>query len=114
MNQLACHLDSWKSVLLIQLHGHLGNCKKYVDLLDLAMMTYLHSYLERRSDCCCIFMSIFTNDLKTIQAAFVTFIRQNGANKFNMAIKSSGHDRALVDYYSPRLMKMKADLYPSV
>ena len=56
------------------------------------MMTYLHSYLDRRPDCC-IFMSIFTNDLKTIQAAFVTFIRQNGANKFNLAIKSSGHDR---------------------
>ena len=56
------------------------------------MMTYLHSYLDRRSDCC-IFMSIFTNDLKTIQAAFVTFIRPNGANRFNMAIKSSGHDR---------------------
>ena len=71
------------------IHGHLGNCKKW--RFAGPCNDDLFTFIFRAK--VCIFMSIFTNDLKTIQAAFVTFIRQNGANKFNMAIKSSGHDR---------------------
>ena len=39
-------------------------------------------------------MSISIDDLKFSQAAFATtIIKQNRANNFNMAIKSSGRDR---------------------